>query len=118
NRRADQHLVVVRERRPVPAAHLGNHEELAALFDLAVRHAGGAAEIRAPDFEPHDVVRVVGDAHLVGFLVADARAALDETLRGHVGTTLTAEPFYNEEERLLRTPRTVRKLATPLLIGG
>ena len=41
-------------------------------FDLAIAPSRRAQQIRPADLEPDEVVRVVDDAHLVGFRVADA----------------------------------------------
>src|SRR5436190_8688708 len=74
DRRADQHLVVVAKRRAIAAADLRHDEDVAAPLDLRERNAGRAAEIRPPDLEPDDVIRMMGDPHLIGFFVAHTRS--------------------------------------------
>src|ERR1051326_890365 len=74
DRRADQHLVVVAKRRAVAAADFRHDEELSAPLDLRVRNTGRAAEVRAADLEPDEVIRMMGDPHLVGLFVAHARS--------------------------------------------
>ena len=77
-RRADQHFVVVAKRHDVAAPDLDDDEQRATLLDLAIRHAGRAAEVRPPDLEPHQVLGVMRDRHLIGLGVADAHAAIDD----------------------------------------
>jgi len=79
----NQHFVVIVVRHAIPAGDLRDHEDQPSILDFPVGEAGGPAKIGASDFEPDDVVRVVDDPHLIGFLVAHARPAVDKS--GHDG---------------------------------
>ena len=71
-RRPDLELVVVPRRLAVVAVRFDHRQREAVGFHLAIAPAGVAQQIGAADLEPDEVVRVVDDAHLVGFGVAHA----------------------------------------------
>src|SRR6202021_1322517 len=50
-----------------------DHRQVALilLLELAVLKAQSAHQFDASDLEPHEVVRVINDTHLVGFRIAD-----------------------------------------------
>ena len=73
-RRRDLQLVVVAGRLPVLAVRLDDRQREAVGLHLAIAPARLAQQIRASDLEPDEVVRVVHDAHLVGFGVPHANA--------------------------------------------
>src|SRR5262245_2364447 len=84
----DLQLVVVPRGTRVFAMCFDHRQRNTSLFHLAITPAERPQQIRARDLEPHEVVRVVDHAHLVGLGVADAhrrRRGLDD---GH----LTAAP--------------------------
>src|SRR6476659_6041590 len=78
--RADDDLVVIARRSFVAAASV-NHGDTAAvlLFHISVREAELAEKFDAPDLEPHQVVCVIHDSHLIGFGVAHANGGLRNT---------------------------------------
>src|SRR5688500_1807615 len=69
--RADEDFGVVEIWNPESALHLTDDEDVTPALDLGVADPGLAAEIRPSNLEPDDVVRVMGDPHLVSLLVAD-----------------------------------------------
>src|SRR5262249_9714954 len=44
-------------------------------FHFTIAPARETQQVRATDFEPHEIVRVVDDAHLIGFGIANPNAA-------------------------------------------
>jgi hypothetical protein len=77
----DLNLVVVAGRGAIAAAGF-NHGENALMlgFKLAVSEAEGAEQLDAAYLKPDQIIRVVDDAHLVGFGIADADFGSD----GHI----------------------------------
>ncbi|MCU1259164.1 MAG: molybdopterin synthase subunit MoaD / molybdopterin synthase subunit MoaE [Bryobacterales bacterium] len=75
--RSDQHLVVETGGAEVAAVRFHYDQEEAVLaLHVAVSEAERAAEIDAGDFHPDQVIRVINDAHLVGFGVANTHTGL------------------------------------------
>ena len=75
---ADDHFFVVEGRRMI-AARSFHHRQPDAVpgLHVAIADAGGAAVFDASDFHPDQVVRVVHDAHLVGFGIAHSQPRVD-----------------------------------------
>ena len=65
-------LIVVARRLAVLAVRLDDRQREPVGFHLAIGPARVAEQVGAADLEPDEVVRVVDDAHLVGFGVAHA----------------------------------------------
>lgn len=61
---------VVKCGAAVLCSQLGNNEEDAGLFEIAVGQAVGAEQFGAAHFEPDGIDGVVDDAGLIGFLIA------------------------------------------------
>src|SRR5439155_4656539 len=77
--RTDLEQVVVVGRPSESGVGLDHRQPHAVLLQLAIGEAAPAEQVRASDLEPGEVLRVVGDAHLVGLRVAhpDLRGGLD-----------------------------------------
>ena len=71
---ADFDLVVVADGAFVADGEADDDEEDAVLFELGVADAGLSEQFGPADFEPGGVGGVVGDAHGVALVVADAEA--------------------------------------------
>src|SRR6516164_3242820 len=57
----------------IAAVHVGHHDvAVVFLFHLFVFHAQRAHQFHPAHLEPHEKIRVVHDAHLVGLSIADA----------------------------------------------
>ena len=82
--RPDLQLVVVARRPRVLAVRFDHRQRHAGLLHLAIAPAERPQQVGARHLEPHEVVGVVDDAHLVGFRVADADGS-----RWRTGTTFT-----------------------------
>src|SRR5690606_9809248 len=67
---------------------LGDREEHTVALELRVADADVAHVVRAPLLEPDHVVRVVHDAHLVRFHVADAERRDARSVHSPYGTQL------------------------------
>src|SRR5439155_14341143 len=65
------------------------HENVAR-FERRVRQAELAQQLRASDLEPHEVVRVVDDPHLVGLGIARSEA---ESVLAHPADTSRTSAF-------------------------
>src|SRR5712691_9981462 len=78
----NQNFVVIVIRSAVTAIDLRDHHDQSTALDLLVCEAGGAAQVRAADLEPDDVICMMGDAHLIGLLIPHARPAIDEARHG------------------------------------
>ena len=88
-RRSDLDLVVVARRLAVLAVRLDDRQREPRLLHLAIAPAERAQQVGARHLEPDEVVRVVDDAHLVGFGVAHAHC--DDDRRGPArASSLTA----------------------------
>src|SRR5689334_8237861 len=70
-------VVVVASGSDIAAVRLGDSDEcLLFAFQLAIAEAAVAAIIGAADLHPHEIVRIVDHAHLIGFGVANTKSAL------------------------------------------
>src|SRR5262249_42895315 len=65
-------LLVISRRVVILTEHLDDRQRYAGRLHLAVGPARGTQPIGSPDLEPHEIVGVVGHAHLVGIGVAHA----------------------------------------------
>ena len=70
-RRAYRHLVIVPGALPVFAVHFNDRQLDAVFFHRSVGPARATQPVRPANLEPDQIVRVIDDAHLVGFRVAD-----------------------------------------------
>src|SRR5205085_3170098 len=79
--RLDEQIVFVACRRLVATSRFGNdHEEAALALHVSVRKATIMAILAAAHLEPHQVVRIIGNAHLIGFGIAHADARLADQI--------------------------------------
>ena len=87
-RRPHLEVVVVLRRFAIRAVRFDHRQREALDLHLAIAPARLAQQVGAADLEPHEVVRVVDDAHLVGFGVAHAHPGLGlgRSSRIHRGT--------------------------------
>ena len=81
--RPDLQLVVVPRRPAILAVRLDHRQRHARVFHLAIAPAERPQQVGARHLEPDEVVRVVDDAHLVGFGVADAHGRGPRTAVAH-----------------------------------
>ena len=65
--------IVIARSRNVPHGGLGHGQTNTALLELAIAGAQRANQIGARDLAPDQIVRVIHDAHLIGFRVAYAQ---------------------------------------------
>ena len=66
-------LIVVPRRLAIVAVRLDDRQHEPVGLHRSITPAGVAQQVRACDLEPHEVVGVVDDTHLVGFRVAHAQ---------------------------------------------
>src|SRR5262249_26687644 len=76
--RPDPKRVVVLRGTAVLAVHSRHQDPEARVLQRAVWLSRGPAEIRPPDLEPDDVVRVVDDPHAIRFRVTDPNGSFDD----------------------------------------
>ena len=70
----DDDLVVVMRGLGEPASHLSDRKQHAFIrFQIAINHTRRAAILHTPDLHPNDVIRVIGDAHLVRLRIPDPK---------------------------------------------
>jgi hypothetical protein len=68
----NQYVIIVRRRLIATIAFSHDQECIRVLFHVAIRKAARAAEFRASNLKPDQVVGVIDHTHLVGFGIANA----------------------------------------------
>src|SRR5262245_26505845 len=112
-RRHDLQLVVVPGGQPIVAVHFDNRQREAVSFHLTIAPARETQQVGPANLEPHEIVRVVHDAHLVGFGVSNPKAADGAGDVHRVGATGRAAIAQALSSRVARSGSEVPKIAFP-----
>src|SRR5262249_40810595 len=106
-------LIVVPRRLAIFAVGFDDRQRKAVRFHLTIAPPGEAQQVGASDFEPHEVVRVVDDSHLIGFSVPNTNPADCATAVHRVGATERACIARALSSRVARSGSEAPKIAWP-----
>ena len=89
----DQNRVVIARGRNVTTCRFGDGHVRALFFHVAIVEAEALAKVCASDLHPHQVIRIIDNAHLVGFGVTDTETGF--TGVGHLPGVLSGGRLQN-----------------------